>query len=138
MDPPREEKMRVIAIEEHFITPMYRERVAANEFRGFYLSARSRELGHDIFEENLDLGARRLAHMDEAGVDLQVLSFGSPGAQAFGPEVAIPMTPTSGCTRQFKSIRRASPALPRCPRRTPRRLPASSSAACASSASSAP
>jgi predicted TIM-barrel fold metal-dependent hydrolase len=83
--------MRVIAIEEHFITPMYREKVAANEFRGFYLSARGRELGHDIFEENMDLGAQRLAHMDEAGVDVQVLSFGSPGAQAFGAEVAIPM-----------------------------------------------
>ena len=83
--------MRVIAIEEHFITPMYRERVAANEFRNFYLSARGSELGHDIFAENMDLGARRLAHMDEAGVDVQVLSFGSPGAQAFGAEVAIPM-----------------------------------------------
>lgn len=83
--------MRVIAIEEHFITPMYRERVPANEFRNFYLAARGRELGHDIVEENLDIGERRLAHMDAAGVDLQVLSFGSPGAQAFGAEVAIPM-----------------------------------------------
>lgn len=83
--------MRVIAIEEHFITPMYRERVAANEFRNFYLSARGSELGHDIIEENMDIGARRLAHMDAAGVDLQVLSFGSPGPQAFGADAAIPM-----------------------------------------------
>src|SRR2546426_7030105 len=29
--------------------------------------------------------------MDAAGVDVQVLSFGSPGPQAFGAEVAIPM-----------------------------------------------
>ncbi len=84
-------KMRVIAIEEHFITPMYREHVAANEFRNFYLGARGQELGHDIARENMDLGARRIAHMDAAGVDVQVLSFGSPGAQAFGAEVAIPM-----------------------------------------------
>ena len=83
--------MRIIAIEEHFITPMYREKVAGNEFRNFYLSTRSREMGHDIIAENLDLGAKRIAHMDAAGVDVQVLSFGSPGPQAFGADVAIPM-----------------------------------------------
>jgi len=83
--------MRVIAIEEHFVTPLYRENVGANEFRNFYLASRSRQLGHDIVEQNLDLGAKRLAHMDAAGVDVQVLSFGSPGPQAFGAGVAIPM-----------------------------------------------
>ena len=83
--------MRVIAIEEHFLTPLYREKVAANEYRNFYLTSRGRQMGHDIIEENLDLGASRLAQMDAHGVDLQVLSFGSPGPQAFGADVAIPM-----------------------------------------------
>jgi 2,3-dihydroxybenzoate decarboxylase len=83
--------MRVVAIEEHFLTPLYREKVAANEYRNFYLASRSEQLGHDIIEENLDLGAKRLAHMDAHGVDVQVLSFGSPGPQAFGADVAIPM-----------------------------------------------
>ena len=83
--------MKIIAIEEHFITPMYREKVAANEFRNFYLSSRGAAMGHDIIAENLDLGAKRIAHMDAAGVDLQVLSFGSPGPQAFAADVAVPM-----------------------------------------------
>ncbi len=83
--------MRTIAIEEHFITPMYREKVGANEFRNFYLKSRSEQLGHDIVEQHADLGAKRLAHMDAAGIDVQVLSFGSPGAQGFDADVAIPM-----------------------------------------------
>jgi len=83
--------MKTIAIEEHFITPMYRQKVGANEFRNFYLASRSEQIGHDIVAQNADLGAQRLAHMDAAGVDVQVLSFGSPGPQAFAADVAIPM-----------------------------------------------
>jgi predicted TIM-barrel fold metal-dependent hydrolase len=83
--------MRVIAIEEHFVTPMYREKVGANEYRNFYLTSRSQVMGHDIMAENLDLGASRLKHMDAHGVDVQVLSFGSPGPQGFGADVAVPM-----------------------------------------------
>lgn len=83
--------MRIIAIEEHFLTPMYREHVGANEYRNFYLASRGEMMGHDIMAENMDLGASRLRHMDEQGVDMQVLSFGSPGCQMFGADVAIPM-----------------------------------------------
>lgn len=83
--------MKTIAIEEHFTTPMYRQNVPANEFRNFYLTSRSEQLGHSIVDELADLGARRLAHMDAAGIDIQVLSFGSPGPQGFGADMAIPM-----------------------------------------------
>jgi 2,3-dihydroxybenzoate decarboxylase len=83
--------MKTIAIEEHFVTPMYRQKVADNEFRSFYLASRSEQIGHNIVEQNADLGEKRLTHMNAAGVDVQVLSFGSPGPQAFDAETAIPM-----------------------------------------------
>ena len=97
--------MKVIAIEEHFITPLYREKVGANEFRNFYLKSRGEQLGHDIVEQNSDLGAERLAHMDAAGVEVQVLSFGSPGPQAFAAEVAIPMARDAN-DRLYQAIQR--------------------------------
>src|SRR5437868_14003442 len=83
--------MKIIAIEEHFITPMYREKVGANEYRNFYLSSRGAAMGHDILAEKLDLGASRIRHMDEQGHDMQVISFGSPDCQSFGADVAIPI-----------------------------------------------
>ena len=96
--------MRTIAIEEHFTTPMYREKVGANEFRNFYLASRSEQIGHDIVAQNTDLGKQRLAYMDAAGVDVQVLSFGSPGPQAFGAETAIPMARDAN-DRLFETVK---------------------------------
>jgi hypothetical protein len=37
-----------------------------------------------------DLGAGRIRKMDAAGSDLQVLSFGSPGPQAFDAAIGHP------------------------------------------------
>ena len=54
--------VKTIAIEEHFITPMYKEKVSANEFRNFYLNSRSEQIGHDIYAQNLDMGKERLAY----------------------------------------------------------------------------
>jgi len=96
--------MRTIAIEEHFTTPMYREKVPANEFRNFYLTSRSEQIGHDIPAELADLGAHRLAHMDAAGIDVQVLSFGSPGPQAFDADTAIPMARDAN-DRLFEAVK---------------------------------
>ena len=43
-------------------------------------------------EANLaDLGERRLAAMDEAGIDLQVISHTTPGVQHLDPDTAIPL-----------------------------------------------
>lgn len=83
--------MKTIAIEEHFTTPMYRENVGVNEFRNFYMTSRSEQLGHDIVKELGDLEDTRIKYMDAAGIDVQVLSFGSPGPQAFDAKIGIPM-----------------------------------------------
>jgi predicted TIM-barrel fold metal-dependent hydrolase len=84
-------KPKIIAIEEHFSTPLYREKVSANEYRNFYITSRGEQIGHDIVKELADIDAARIAHMDAVGVDVQVLSFTSPGPQAFAADEAVPM-----------------------------------------------
>lgn len=68
--------MRTIALEEHFATPEYfagpgkhdRERAAAH-------------YGAAFFAQLSDIGAERIGAMDEAGLDVQILSLTSPGVQ---------------------------------------------------------
>lgn len=68
--------MRVIALEEHFVTPelaAYGESTASIAQPGAWRAA-SRRLA--------DLTEERLPAMDAAGVDVAVLSLNSPGIQA--------------------------------------------------------
>jgi uncharacterized protein len=75
--------MRVIAIEEHFLTA---EVAAATLWR------RPPGGGQDDTLAKLgDLGGRRLTDMDSAGIDLQVLSVAPPGAQELDAAVAVPL-----------------------------------------------
>ncbi len=62
--------MRVIAIEEHFATHQL-------------LRAQRASQPAAIVEKLLDVGEARLAGMDEAGIDVQVLSSSQPGVQIF-------------------------------------------------------
>src|SRR5205085_6297853 len=75
----RDLKMRIIALEEHFITPREEQNLPPGAHRG---SDREKVLGFDVVAELLDLGDTRLAAMDAAGIDLQVLSHNQPGCQA--------------------------------------------------------
>ena len=88
-DPDR--RVKTIAIEEHFSTPMQRQKSRVTEFEAFYLSSRSEHVGHNIADQLADLDQQRLAYMDAAGVDVQVLSFTTPGPQAFEAAEAIPL-----------------------------------------------
>lgn len=67
-------KCRVVAIEEHYwdpaLTAEYGERSQA---------------GPEILRRLDDLGELRLKEMDEAGIDMQVLSLGAPSLQRFAP-----------------------------------------------------
>ena len=83
--------MRLIAVEEHFSAPVYREKAGANEARSFYITSRSERLGHDIGAELDNLGESRIKQMDAAGIDVQVLSFNAPIAHGFTAQEAIDM-----------------------------------------------
>lgn len=68
-------KPTVIAIEEH-----YWDREMASHFGGGGEGTRDEKMLEKLF----DVGAVRLKEMDEAGIDIQVLSHGAPSAQKLG------------------------------------------------------
>jgi uncharacterized protein len=74
--------MRVIALEEHFWTPAIAQAIQAQ--RNPDASSGSR-LEADL----ANLGERRLAAMDAAGIDVQVISHTTPGVQTLGPDIAV-------------------------------------------------
>ncbi len=83
--------MRIITLEDHFATPMFQERFPQGNVPGHFLADRGRYLGYDISAELLNLGDSRLAAMDAAGIDVQVVSLTMPGCEAFDGETAIAM-----------------------------------------------
>jgi hypothetical protein len=61
--------MRTITLEEHFVTDSFVRATGTPRFA-------------ELQPKLLDLGAGRIADMDEAGIDLQVLSLASMGFDA--------------------------------------------------------
>src|SRR6476620_12434506 len=80
--------MKIIALEEHFIMPKEEQNLPPGAHRG---NDREKLLGFDVVAELLNLGDTRLAAMDAAGIDVQVLSHNQPGCQALDADAAIPM-----------------------------------------------
>jgi predicted TIM-barrel fold metal-dependent hydrolase len=72
-------KPYIIALEEHYHDPEVRAK-----FEGF-----DRGLPPGIRARLDDLGASRLADMDAAGIDVQVLSHAAPSVQRMEPDIAV-------------------------------------------------
>jgi predicted TIM-barrel fold metal-dependent hydrolase len=76
------EKPKVIALEEHYFDPE-----VTKHFQASGPEARLPELRERLF----DVGERRIREMDEAGIDVQVLSHAAPATQRMEAETAIPV-----------------------------------------------
>ena len=72
----------VIAIEEHYWDPELSKHYRGSE------AGRGGETDTRLF----DLGSLRLKEMDEAGIDIQVLSHGAPSTQKLPIEIAVELT----------------------------------------------
>lgn len=74
--------MKTIALEEHFISPGF----LAGPGKDFMAQIRSRGTrGAEIFSQLQQVGDERIAAMDAAGIDVQVLSLNSPGVEQASP-----------------------------------------------------
>ncbi len=84
------EMMRTITLEEHYATPGFldgpgrklKEQVKMTEHFGY----------EKIIEELSDLGDKRIAEMDSAGIDVQVLSLTAPSVQQLDATEAVELT----------------------------------------------
>jgi hypothetical protein len=66
-------QQRIVALEEHFAIP-----AISSRFEGFY-----KPRPHQPYAKLDDLGNQRIADMNVAGIDVQVLSHVQPSTQAF-------------------------------------------------------
>jgi len=100
--------MRTIALEEHFATEAFMEG-PGRELRAMAEATRAHPkvaAGYSRLLEGLsDLGEGRIAAMDGAGVDVQVLSLTSPGVEQLDSDEAVALAHESN-DRMAEAVRR--------------------------------
>lgn len=79
--------MRLIALEEHFTTPALIDGPGRGFKEGVLRGGGAR--AEKIFTQLADLGAGRVADMDEAGIEMQVLSLNYPGTEQSDADEAV-------------------------------------------------
>ena len=86
--------MKIIGLEEHFATAEIMEAWKSVDPRWRDLALKASTEG-DAAQRLLDFGSKRLAAMDEAGIDVAVLSLTTPGVQNLNADVAIRLASSS-------------------------------------------
>src|SRR6266699_4690064 len=83
--------MRTIAVEEHFVDPRIRAATQSSEWtrRTRELGEKGLRLGTEVLSKLEDIGEARLAAMDAAGVDIQVLLHTQPGVEDLDGQDAL-------------------------------------------------
>lgn len=76
--------MKVIALEEHFRSGVFRDVQAA----GGFAEQRDSPVVERVIDKLYDVGPARIADLDAAGIDVQVLSHTPPGPEALGADLA--------------------------------------------------
>src|SRR6202000_1006110 len=91
--------MKIIGFEEHYGLPaIYEAAIKANDPYGLVLET-LKKAGHFPNDAKtgfpagiFDLGEGRVAAMDDAGIDVQILSYATPSAERLEPSVSRELT----------------------------------------------
>jgi len=85
--------VKIIALEEHYGLPLiYEAAHKANDRAALALDVVTRSGKFEESADIYDLGEGRIAAMDDAGIDVSILSYPPPNAQALEPSLATELT----------------------------------------------
>lgn len=85
--------MRTITVEEHYATPSFMDGPGRQLKERAQAAPGSSQLDFvQLVDQLCDLGERRIADMDAAGIDVQVLSLNSPGVEQLAVNEAVALS----------------------------------------------